>query len=226
VLISRHTPKAWYQQEEVVLAIELARSEYVAHTIVPVYLKAAQITDTPYGLRRLHTLREGSDGMDGVADGLMRTLSAPRRRGTEALAGSVRRMDEIWSAAEPAYKGGTGIPKQHRRSFVLDNDDFVSRDHGYELKRITYQDLGQKLGSDAMEYIEVLERSMEVNKALWKTTHPRRVVSDRDRKKARQAVSAMSNDLSAILSTIEDAGFELGDHYLTIRKIINGSSES
>jgi hypothetical protein len=49
VLISRHTPKAWYQQEEVVLAIELARGEYVAHTIVPVYLKAARRSDTPYG---------------------------------------------------------------------------------------------------------------------------------------------------------------------------------
>lgn len=36
VLISPHTPKAWYQQEEVVLAIELARDDYVAHTIVPV----------------------------------------------------------------------------------------------------------------------------------------------------------------------------------------------
>jgi len=62
VLISPHTPKAWYQQEEVVLAIELARDEYVAHTIVPVYLKDARATDTPCGLRRLHALREEPAG--------------------------------------------------------------------------------------------------------------------------------------------------------------------
>lgn len=223
VLISPHTPKAWYQQEEVVLAIELARDEYVAHTIVPVYLKAARVSDTPYGLRRLHTLREGSGGMQGVADELVRTLRKQRRGSTEALAGSVRRMDEIWTSAEPAYNGGTGVPRLYRRSFVLDNDDLVSRDHGRELKRITRQGLRRKLGSDAMEYIEILERSMEVNKALWNTTHPRRVVSVLDRKRARQAVAAMSSDLSAVLNTIVDAGFDLDDHYQIIRRIIGDS---
>jgi hypothetical protein len=224
VLISSHTPKAWYQQEEVVLAIELSRKEYVAHTIVPVYLKAARANDTPYGLRRLHALREDSKGMQGIANELMRTLKQRRRGGTEALAGSVRRMDELWSEAEPAYDGGTGIPKQHRRSFVLDNDDLVSRDHGHELKRITRQGLRRKLGAEEMEYIAVLERSMEVNTALWKTTHPRRTISSRDRTRAKAAVTAMSGDLRAVLDAIERAGFELDDHYQMIRNIVGGSS--
>lgn len=224
VLISPHTPKAWYEQEEVVLAIELARDDYVAHTIVPVYLRAARKSDTPYGLHRLHALREGPQGMQGVADELMRTLKGTRRGGTTALAGAVRRVDELWSHAEPAYGGGTGVPKEYRRRFVLQGDDFVSREHGRELKRITRQGLRRKLGADELEYIEVLERSMEVNKALWKTSHPRRLLSERDRKKARAAVAAMSADLEAVLDTIERAGFELDDHYLAIRSIVAGAA--
>jgi len=159
-----------------------------------------------------------------VAARLLQMLKQPRRGGTEAIAGSVRRIDEVWSEAEPAYGGGTGIPGQYRRSFVLDDKDLVSRERGQELQRITRGGLRRKLGAEKMEYIEVLERSMEVNKALWKKAHPRRIISGRERKRAREAVAAMSDDLQAVLDTIVRAGFELDDHYQTIRGIVSGAS--
>ena len=221
VLISTHTPKAWYQQEEVVLAIELAREEYVAHRIVPVYLKGARARDTPYGLRRLNSLQEGPKGMRAIANELARTLRQGRRGGIEALAGSVRVTDELWSKAAPAYGGDTGVPKRFRRTFTLDNGDLVSRDQGRELKRVTHKQLRRKLGAGAMEYVEVLERSMEVNKAIWTTSYPRRSVSSRDRKRTKEAVVAMSADLRAVLDTIKRAGFSLDDHYETIRNIVS-----
>jgi hypothetical protein len=196
---------------------------FFPHTIVPVYLKGARLSDTPYGLRRLNALHEGPKGMPVIARELARTLKQRRRGGTEALAGSVRRMDELWSEAAPAYGGGTGVPKEFRRTFTLDRGDLVSRDHGRELKRITRQGLRRKLGVAEMEYIEVLERSMEVNKAIWKTAYPRRAMSSRDRKRTREAVAAMSSDLRAVLDTIVKAGFSLDDHYLTVRSIVSGS---
>ena len=225
VLISQHTPDAWYQQEEVVMAIELARTEYLAHTIVPVYLKGARKSDTPYGLRRLHSLREGRAGMEDVARQL-HALPKSQRGGTEALAGSVRQMDEIWSRAEQAYNEGhgTGVPERFRRRFELDGEDFVSRDQGQELQRITRSGLRRKLGAEIMEYTEVLERSMEVNKALWKKAYPRRTHSKQELKKVKQAMAAMADDLSAVLDTIENAGFYLDDHYLAIRRILGSET--
>jgi hypothetical protein len=225
VLISKHTPDAWYQQEEVVMAIELARAEYVAHTIVPVYLKGARKSHSPYGLRRLLSLREGAGGLEDVAKRLLDALPRSPRGGPEALAGSVRRMDELWSRAEKAYGGrGTGVPEQYRRRFVLDGGDFVARDAGHELKRITRRGLRRRLGAEQMEYIEVLERSMEVNKVLWKKAYPRRTSSKRDLAKMKKAVHAMAADLSAVLDTVESAGFYLDDHYLMIRHILDGSA--
>lgn len=223
VLISSHTPKAWYQQEEVVLAIELARDEYQGHTIVPVFLRGSRVKDTPYGLRRLQALNEVPDGLESVAAGLLRTIASQRLRSTEALAGSLKRLDDIWSARESAYGAGTGVPKQYRRSFSLDGDALVSRDHGHELKRITRTGLLRKLGAAQLENIEVLERSMEVNWALWKKTHPQRLTSASDRKKAKASIVAMSEDLRAVLDTIERAGFQLDDHYLAIRDLVGRS---
>jgi hypothetical protein len=222
VLISKHTPEAWYQQEEVVMAIELARAEYVAHTIVPVYLKGALKSHTPYGLRRLHSLREGAEGMKEVAKQLLDLLPKSPRGGTEALAGSVHRMDQLWSRVEHAFGEPPGrVPEQYRQRFELDGHDLVSQQYGQELRRISRNSLKRRLGADAMEYIEVLERSMEVNKALWKKAYPRRAQNRQAFKKMQQAVAAMADDLAAVLDTVESAGFYLDDHYQMIRRIVS-----
>lgn len=221
ILISQHTPKAWYQQEEVVLAIDLARDEYAAHEIVPVYLRGARKSDTPYGLSRLQGLREVILGMAGVVDELLKRLGAPRREPTVALAGAVHRVDQIWRRAEPAYAERGITPRKSRRRFVLENNDLVSLDHGHEHQRVTYKQLKKRLSPDALDYIQVLERSMEVNEALWKRAYPRRVVSKKSREEMRLAVQAIANDLESVLQTIKDAGLELDDHYAQMSYILN-----
>ena len=62
VLVSAATPNAFYQQEEIAAAIELARQ--AAHRVVPVFLDGrARPEDVPYGLRRLHaaSIKDHSD---------------------------------------------------------------------------------------------------------------------------------------------------------------------
>jgi hypothetical protein len=56
VMVSPRTESAFYQQEEVAAAIDLARQEGQRHRVVPVFLGGApgQDVDVPYGLRRLH----------------------------------------------------------------------------------------------------------------------------------------------------------------------------
>ena len=70
VLVSVRTDRAWYQREEIALAVELTRS--AQHRVVPVYLDDEALQSVPYGLRRVHGLfvsREGS--LRAIADKLL-----------------------------------------------------------------------------------------------------------------------------------------------------------
>jgi hypothetical protein len=62
---------------------------------------------------------------------------------------------------------------------------------------------------------------MEANWALWKKAHPQRVASAPDRRTAEEAIAAMSEDLKAVLDAVERAGFQLDDHYLAIRSLVD-----
>lgn len=62
VLVSAATPKAFYQEEEIAAAIDLARR--AEHRVVPVFLDSRPLhEDVPYGLRRLHAalIKDHSD---------------------------------------------------------------------------------------------------------------------------------------------------------------------
>jgi hypothetical protein len=55
VLVSTHTDDAFYQQEEIVRAIQLTRDKPRAHTVIPVSLKKLPqgTVDMPYGMSGL-----------------------------------------------------------------------------------------------------------------------------------------------------------------------------
>jgi hypothetical protein len=53
VLVSSKTPDAYYQQEEVIAAIDLSRDENRSHRVIPIYLDGT-MDAAPYGLRSKH----------------------------------------------------------------------------------------------------------------------------------------------------------------------------
>lgn len=55
VLVSASTDEAFYQREEIAVAIDLARKPEAGHRVVPVYLEPAPAS-VPYGLRLKHGL--------------------------------------------------------------------------------------------------------------------------------------------------------------------------
>jgi diguanylate cyclase (GGDEF)-like protein len=56
VLISAHSEAAYYQREEILHAVDLAR-DGKTHRVVPVYLSGKIPQRVPYGLRQLHAIR-------------------------------------------------------------------------------------------------------------------------------------------------------------------------
>lgn len=72
ILISPHTPRAYYQREEIASAIAMARAG--THRVVPVYLQGwpADPSHIPYGLRIKQGLMVPDEGgLRGVATKLM-----------------------------------------------------------------------------------------------------------------------------------------------------------
>src|SRR3954447_1914776 len=138
VLVSPNSTDAYYQQEEVAIAIDLVRYETRAHRIVPVLLEGAQRRDLQYGLNRLHALEQSDAGLVGVAERLAALLRQPDSRPpTVALAHASQLVDELWSRAEPAYTGHAArVPEEYRIRFEADAEDIVGRSHGQEQQRI------------------------------------------------------------------------------------------
>jgi hypothetical protein len=54
VLVSARTDQAYYQREEIAVAIQMARKDKERHRVVPVFLDDPVPDDVPYGLRLKH----------------------------------------------------------------------------------------------------------------------------------------------------------------------------
>jgi len=224
VLVSRHSDKAWYQQEEIAIAISLVREKAAAHRVMPVLLKGGRLKDVPYGLNSLGLLREDDLGLDEVARRLVTGLKdLPRRPGTAMLGRSTAMLDQIWSRMEPVLQDKRQrVPEEYRIRFVTEGTDLVLREHGKERIRITRGQFEKRLTPAQLEYVETLEQSMEVNLALWNREYPRRSISRKSKARVTRAVAAMAQDFVGILTMLEAAGFWLDDHYESVRQIASG----
>jgi hypothetical protein len=88
VLVSANTDEAFYQQEEIATAIDMARKDSTKHRVVPVYLDTAPSDRVPYGLRRFQGLKVSADiTLQQIADRLLALLRDASGR-TSASAGS------------------------------------------------------------------------------------------------------------------------------------------
>ena len=77
VIVSPNTKKAYYQREEIAVAIQMAREDPDSHRVVPLYLNAKQIpsSEIPYGLRLKHSLQvEKPDDFPVAGQRLLETL--------------------------------------------------------------------------------------------------------------------------------------------------------
>ena len=78
VLVSTHTDDAFYQQEEIVRAIQLARDKPSAHTVIPVILEKLPqgAVSMPYGMSSLQAQdATRSGGLKRVAAELVAWLN-------------------------------------------------------------------------------------------------------------------------------------------------------
>lgn len=223
VLVSKHSDEAFYLQEEVAIAVSLHRSSPHATRVLPVLLRGATRSHLPYGTFSLHALRFGKGGWPTVADALVAIVKdLPRRSPGPALANSARLLDVLWAGLEPALLGkGQGVPDAYRLRFAADGGDVVGRSRdGGEVQRVTRAQLARRLKKEQLRHVEVLERSMEINKAIWDERYPRRVLDRRSRRKANEAAGALAEDLSAVLEAVEQAGLWLDDHYMEVRQVV------
>lgn len=105
--------------------------------------------------------------------------------------------------------------------YAADAEDIVGLSHGREQQRITRSEFERKLTPEQLRYVSVLEKSMEVNLALWERAYPHRALDPKRREEADQAIEAMGEDLADVLNLLERSGLWLDDHYLAVRQMIN-----
>src|SRR5262249_50491657 len=116
-------------------------------------------------------------------------------------------------------------PEDFGMRYRSDGEDLVARwRNGGEAQRVTREQLDAKLKPDLLHHVEVLERAMEINKAIWDNRHPRRVLEPQSKQVAEEAARAMAEDLAGVLDTVEAAGMWLDDHYIAIRQIVGQTS--
>ncbi len=77
VLASQQWKTAWYQQEEIIRAIQLKRA--FGHSVLPIYLdgRPHDPEDVPPGLTVLQSIEVGNRGMNGVAETVRAVLERP-----------------------------------------------------------------------------------------------------------------------------------------------------
>ena len=220
ILVSEHSDSAFYLQEEVAIAVRLLRGNPEAVRVVPILLHGTRVDDMPYGTSILEFLSEQSGGLGGVAAGLdeiVRTL--PERGPGISLGRASEGVDEMWVRTERAVSiVPSTVPSQHRLRFHPDGADLVASSTASPIAlRVTRGELESRLTGAQLAHIAVLERSMEINKAIWDERYPKRLLDKRNRRKAEEALVAMGDDLEDVLSMIEQSGLWLDDHYVEIR---------
>ena len=177
----------------------------------------------PYGTFTRHALYEEQGGWSAVASALATLLEElPPRQRSGAISRSTELVDEIWAGLEPALSDkASRLPEDYGLRYQSDGEDLVARwRNGGEAQRVTREQLEKKITPELLHHIEVLERAMEINKAIWDERYPRRVLDRGSKQAAEDAARAMGEDLAGVLDTIEQAGLGLDDHYLDVRRIV------
>jgi len=230
VLVSQHSDKAYYLQEEVAIAVAISRRPNASVRVVPVLLRGADQMHQPYGTFTRQALYEQQGGWPAVASAFAHLLKdPPPLQASGAIARTTGLVDEIWAGLEPALfdRNDPRRPEDFGMRYGSDGEDLVARwRNGGEAQRVTREQLDERLrlNPDLLHHIEVLERAMEINKAIWDDRHPRRVLEPQSKQIAEEAARAMAEDLAGVLDTVVDAGMWLDDHYKAIRRIVEQTS--
>ena len=97
----------------------------------------------------------------------------------------------------------------------------MAREGDHERQRLTGADLERNLRPDQLDYLEVLERSMWINRWVWDRAYPQRVVDPSERQRADDALDAMGEDLANVIALLAKAGLHLDDHYYMVRDVVD-----
>jgi hypothetical protein len=145
---------------------------------------------------------------------------------TASLAHAAELADEVWARAEPAFTGQPAHgPEDFGLRYTRDGEDLVARTlPGFEVQRIRRSQFEAKLTPDQLRYVSVLEKSMEVNLALWERKYPNRALNPDEGADAERALAAMGEDLAGLIDSLEESGFRLADHYIEVRQVLRRHS--
>jgi hypothetical protein len=128
-----------------------------------------------------------------------------------AAAAAVTLFDSIADQVERFIKKRPepAVPPEYRMTIGEADGDLVAREHGEEIQRITGEDLAKRnLPQPILDYVLVLEKSMQNHYTVWSMLYPQLAVLDSPVQKAtveadpiRQVVEETLNGATARCST-------------------------
>ena len=81
VIVSQKTEKAYYQREEIAVAIQMARNANQKHRVIPMFMPGCNKLNVPYGLTIIHSLTLDSESdIDVAAERLLDTLKKIQKK--------------------------------------------------------------------------------------------------------------------------------------------------
>src|SRR5262245_45473337 len=127
VLVSRHSDRAYYLQEEVAIAVAISRKQPSSVRVVPVVVRGADQMHLPYGTFTLHALYEERGGWSAVAHAVATLLEElPSLQRSGAISRSSELVDEIWAGLEPALLDrAPRLPEDYGVRYQSDGEDLV-----------------------------------------------------------------------------------------------------
>lgn len=144
---------------------------------------------------------------------------------TAATAG-VQLIDKIADQVMRFVKKEEPHYKPFKSEITKEGNAIVRKQYGEEAQRITADDL-QKLPEKTLRHVRVYEQAMENHYAVWAAVYPQLALEPNPIAKARielqlkSIIAGMKGDLEGILNFLKDAGFDLDDHYIEVRDVVN-----
>jgi hypothetical protein len=226
VLIVSHRggPAFWAQEDVATVRSVLADGSQANHIAIVLDATTARSV-LPHDLASATAYDAGATGWAAVATNLTADAREASRPATVMVGNSMSFVNEIY---DDLMSANTGQPAPDRDShdqlFEPAGDDLVVRSHGQVRTRITPDEYEQRLTPGQLEDVARIEKAMEINLAEWKRVYPTRAVNAADHALFVRVKNALVEDFDSLRHLLEDSGFWLDDHYLSVREALRSAA--
>jgi hypothetical protein len=214
VFVSTHSSAALVQGHETFLGRYLAKKYPERHLVLPIYLRGAPPQTDLLGLQTTSGYREDTQSRPDIA----KDLIEQRDRLGDAANRAMRAIDMIDDLAMKWL-----FPPGHDRfgvRFTLDGASIHLTQHDFPAGSIERDEFDTMLSTEDLRLVSHLEHKLELLYREWERNDLDTVMSRDAQARADEFARLMGGEVVKLLDLLQNAGFQLSDHYGHIRAVV------